>query len=364
MNRLPRLTFALPLAFLLIPATLAQTPIMRVFTAPGAATNEADRGGQASKDNTRVGVVPQSELTHPVMWQQPADIASRDLYWGQGGQKSQPQPPFTFEREVMTGTNPAFDVRDAKGDKWRVTLGEESRPEVVASRLLWAVGYYANDDYLLPSATVSGLALQRGKDHMMNSTVTDARFQRLPGGDKKIGIWKWSNNPFTGTRQGNGLRVMMAVINNWDLKDQNNAVYQDAQTGQQILLCSEVGAAFGTNGLNYARARSRGSLKSFSSSKFILSKSDTEVNFATPAAPNAQLLQSIGYGAMPYEERVKLDNISKNIPVGDARWVGGLLAQLTHKQLEDAFRAGHFEPAEADAYVALIESRIAMLRTL
>ena len=44
------------------------------------------------------------------------------------------------------------------------------------------------------------------------------------GDEKKSGTWSWHHNPFVGTREFNGLRVMMALLNNWDLKDENNAV--------------------------------------------------------------------------------------------------------------------------------------------
>ncbi len=33
------------------------------------------------------------------------------------------------------------------------------------------------------------------------------------------------DDPFEDTREWNGLRVMMALMNNWDLKDENNAIY-------------------------------------------------------------------------------------------------------------------------------------------
>ena len=382
MTRTPRLRFLLsPLAVLLVassPYARPQATTLHAALVGKATQDEQDGGGKKAKDkdakdrdvkdkdakDNDKAVVPASALTNPVIWQKPENIASRDLYFGQGGEKHQPKPPFTFDHEVMSGTNPKFDVRDADGKKWRVKLGEEPKPEVVASRLLWAVGYFANDDYLLPSVTVANLKLKRGQDHVKNFTVTDARFQRRPGGEEKIGIWQWNNNPFTGKREGNGLRVMMAVINNWDLKDENNAVYTDSKTGQQILLCSDVGAAFGTNGLSFSRSRSKGNLNSFKGSKFITRKTDTEVDFATPAAPNAYLLQTFGFGAISYAERAKLDALGKNIPIADARWIGSLLGQLTHKQLEDAFRAGHFDPAEADVYVTLIENRIAQLKAL
>ena len=51
----------------------------------------------------------------------------------------------------------------------------------------------------------------------------NARLKRYLEGEEKNGTWKWKDNPFTGTREFNGLRVMMALINNWDLKDVNNS---------------------------------------------------------------------------------------------------------------------------------------------
>ena len=47
-----------------------------------------------------------------------------------------------------------------------------------------------------------------------------ARLKRDPDDLKKLGIWQWKNNPLQGTREFNGLRTLMAVINNWDLKDE------------------------------------------------------------------------------------------------------------------------------------------------
>ncbi|MGD0831448.1 MAG: hypothetical protein ABR907_10920 [Terracidiphilus sp.] len=303
-------------------------------------------------------------MRNPVLWTDPGNIAERDLFYGQGGEKHQPKPPFIFLREDMHGTNPKFNALDADGKKWRVKLGEESRPEVVASRLLWAVGYFANDDYVLPEATVQGLKMSRKSANAKKDQITYARFARKPGGQDKIGIWEWKNNPFTGTRELNGLRVMMALMNNWDLKDDNNSVYQDNKSDRQIFLANDVGATFGTNGLSWTRAVSKGNIDSFKGSKFITRSTDQEVDFATPAAPNAYLIKTVGFGAVPYVKRASLDWIGKDIPRDDVRWIASLLAQLTHQQLLDAFRAGHFPPEVIDMYVTLVESRIAELKTL
>ena len=62
--------------------------------------------------------------------------------------------------------------------------------------------------------------------------------------------------------------------------------------------------------------------------------------------------------------RAGLDWIGHDIPLADARWIGGLLGQLTHAQLGDAFRAGNFPAEQREAFVSLLEKRIADLKTL
>src|SRR5260370_5888502 len=92
-----------------------------------------------------------------VLWRQPSDIATRDLFYGPGGEKHQPHGPYTFESEDLGGTNPKFVVRDSDGVKWKVKLGEEARPETAASRIVWGVGYMDNEDYFLPKIQVKNL---------------------------------------------------------------------------------------------------------------------------------------------------------------------------------------------------------------
>jgi hypothetical protein len=326
--------------------------------------NHDDREKTPAREDDSDKPLRADQVHNPVLWTDPGNIAERDLFYGQGGEKHQPKPPFTFLREDMHGTNPKFDVRDAEGKKWRVKLGEEARPEVVASRLLWAVGYFANDDYLMPEARIQEMKMHRKSESEKGDKITFARFARKPGGQEKIATWEWKDNHFTGTRELNGIRVMMAVMNNWDLKDDNNAVYSDDKSDRQIFLASDVGASFGTNGLSWTRARSKGNIDSFRGSKFITRTTDSEVDFATPAAPSALLAESFGFGAIPYAKRASLDWIGKRIPREDARWIASLLAQLTHQQLVDAFRAGNFPPDVIDMYVSLVESRIAELKGL
>ncbi len=156
----------------------------------------------------------------------------------------------------------------------------------------------------------------------------------------------------------------MAVMNNWDLKDVNNAVYSDSKQDRDIFLVSDIGASFASNDEHVHHNTDKGNLASYEHSKFITKKNDKSVSFGTPMMPAGLLLRQ---GPILLGETVRrepLDWIGHDIPIGDAKWIGGLLGQLTHKQLEDAFRAGNFPPDEVDAFVTIVESRINELKSL
>jgi len=127
---------------------------------------------------------------------------------------------------------------------------------------------------------------------------------------------------------------------------------------------NDVGATFGANGLGWSRARSKGNVESFKESKFIQRLDTRTVSFYTPRRPTSLLIGSLGLTAMEFRRRAALDWIGNDIPRSHARWMGQMLAQLSHRQLVDAFRAGHFPPDEIDAYVDVVEARIAELKHL
>ena len=302
-----------------------------------------------------------------VLWRNHVDIASRNLLYGSGGKQGEPHPTFTFLKEDLDGTSPKFDVLDQDKVKWKVKLGLEARPETVASRLLWAVGYFTNDDYFLSDLRVEDMPrhLQRGQ-HLVEpgGLVHNVRLKRDPA-EKKIGEWQWRHNPFTGTRELNGLRVMMALINNWDLKNQNNAVYEatdgDKLEGSpQIYMISDLGASFGSPGRAWPKSKSRGNLEVYSHSKFIKKVTPNYVDFDAPARP--ALLYS--FGLPQFIMRLRLRWIGRHIPLADAKWMGQLLAQLSPDQIRDAFRAAGYSPPDVDGFAKVIEARIVELSKL
>ena len=125
-----------------------------------------------------------------ILWQNPVDIRSRNLFYGPGSQENLPQGPFTFLKEDLHGTNPKFDVLDRNGIKWRVKLGVEARPEVAASHLLWAVGYSTREYYYLPVLRVENMPrrLKRGNKLIAADGTMDGVRLRRESGLKKIGI--------------------------------------------------------------------------------------------------------------------------------------------------------------------------------
>jgi len=78
--------------------------------------------------------------------------------YGAGGKEHAPntKAAYRFIREVSSGTTPKFEVEDSQGIRWRVKLGSEAQTEIAATRLLWAMGYFVDEDYYLPEIKVQG----------------------------------------------------------------------------------------------------------------------------------------------------------------------------------------------------------------
>ena len=300
-----------------------------------------------------------------VFWTEPADLAQRDLFYGSGGQQHAPAGTnFTFLSESRKGSSPKLDVKDSAGVTWKVKADVEARPETAASRLIWATGYRTQEDYFLPEIHVSRLPERlRWRPGLIEpgGVVPNVRLKRAHDGLVKIGIWSWKDSPIAGTREWNGLRVLMALINNWDLKDDNNGVFTNPNDARQrIYMITDLGASFGTNGIGRGHLESRGNLNSYQQSRFITNVTTDRVSFATPErAPMRSILI-----APHYFYRLGLRWLGRDIPREDAKWMGRLLARLSRKQLRDAFRAAGYESATSEAFAQVVESRIAALNAL
>jgi len=293
-----------------------------------------------------------------VLWQKPGDITVEDWTWGPGGQARAPQPPFEFIEEDLNGTNPKIKVRDAKGDHWTVKFGGEDHSDVFASRLLFAMGYSAQPSYFVASGVVTGVhGLHRAKVFLgKNGEFSYARFKlheskkvtRVEGKD-----WSWTDNPFLGTHELSGLKILLMLTSNWDAKDSrdgkgsNTAVYAKAgsQGDQLYYAFDDWGATMGKWGGFFSRDK-------WNSNGYV----QQTPMFVRSAAGG----ESIRWG---YHGKHSKD-VTSGITMEDVRWLLTYLSGVTDAQLRAGLQASGATAPQIDAYARSIEARIAQLQHL
>lgn len=273
----------------------------------------------------------------PVLWRAPANIRTRNLFLGPGGSALKPDlSSIKFLEEEKGGYSKKFRIEDGSGREWVAKVGKEAQAETAAVRLLWATGYETEINYLVPRLTIPG-----------QGTFEDVRLEARPKSEKRAGEWKWSQNPFTGRRELQGLKVMMLLLGNWDIKDSNNEIISVKGTNRLRYIISDLGATFGKTGslpLFWRITRSRNNPEDYEQARFIEGVRDNHVvNFR--------------YGGKKRE-------IFDDITVAQARWMGGWLSQLSKAQIRDAFRAGNYDQEEVAILTDAVLDRIEQLRTL
>src|SRR2546427_9566952 len=118
----------------------------------------------------------------PVLWRQPSDIRSRNLFLGPGGTSMKPDlRQVTLVEKEKGGYSKKYRVRDASDREWVVKIGKEAQSETAASRLLWGIGYFTDVNYLVPSVRIEGL----------NKTLKNARFSARPKDIKRVDGFQW-----------------------------------------------------------------------------------------------------------------------------------------------------------------------------
>ncbi len=315
-------------------------------------------------------VAPQTTPGKPVVWRDPGDISTRDLRTGQNAANLAPVAPYTFIAEDRLGSSPKFKVRDARGVVWVVKLGEEAQAETVATRLVWAMGYFVEESYYFDRAEVQNLPrLARGQDFVEGrNMVRGARFEPRRENAERAAQWDWEKNPFVGQREFNGLKVLMALLGNYDIRPENNLVIAvtDPQSGaaEARYVVSDIGATLGKVG-GLGGKRSKNNLEDFRNSKFIVGVENGLVKFDYHTKPKGGggFFASIFKPGYAKSQAMK-ERVINNIPVEDARWMGEQLARLSDEQLREAFRAAEYTSATRDGYVAALRARINQLTQL
>jgi hypothetical protein len=336
-------------------AALSLVALLLCSAWPLSSASAQNRGGRRRAD-----------AATQVLWRDPGDVSARNLRYGPGSPRLAPVAPFTFVDEDKSGESPKFDVRDARGVEWRVKLGPEAQAETVATRLVWSVGYFAEEAYYLERAHIRRLPrLSRGREYVeAGGFVRGARFEPRRTNVRRGEEWDWHKNPFRGTRELSGLKVLMILLNNYDARKANNRIFHVRTDRRQEsrYYVSDLGATLGKAD-GFGGRRSKNNLKDFLSTRFVMGVEDGAVEFDYDTRPT-------GFGAFAvfyppyYRGEVRKEKAMRGIPVEHARWIGSLLARLSDEQLHDAFAAADYERQTRNAYVRALRARINQLTSL
>jgi hypothetical protein len=195
----------------------------------------------------------------------------------------------------------------------------------------------------------------------------EARFEPRRQHIRRGSTWDWDKNPFEDTKELNGLKVLMILLNNYDARKENNQVLvvEDPATGtvEAQHTVSDLGATLGRAG-GLGGKRSKNNLEDFLSTKFVRGvEKDGSVEFDYDTRPTKLGMLSAVYPPY-YRGQVKKEKSMRHIPVEHARWIGSLLAQLTDDQLRTAFTVAGYDPSTTSTYVNALRTRITQLTQL
>lgn len=334
----------------------------------------------------------------PVLWREPTNIASRDLFLGPGGEEMKPDlSHVTFVRDEPGGYSVKFRVRDGAGNTWVAKLGNEAQPETAAVRLIWAVGYMTEINYLAPCVHIEGAPKPRKDVEMCNNgqDFANVRFEARPKAVKRLEDWSWKDNPFVGTKELQGLIVMMAMMNNWDLKDENNKILLVPVSNAEPAPVSKTELPAPNDTLNdKSNNTSDDQNKPSDQSKAdnnTSANNNSDNNKTANAQPQSELqyiisdlgatfgktgnaithnrnkpetyiktkfVKKVEGGKVQFDYHGKNGSLFDNITVEQAKWIGDLLSRLSDQQIADAFRAANYSPEEIQALTQAFRARI------
>jgi hypothetical protein len=281
------------------------------------------------------------------LWQEPENIASRDLFYGPGRAAEAPNPRGRWEYVDidLTGASRGYDVKDERGREWSVKMGVEAPAEIVVSRLLWAIGYHQPPTYYVPAGwTVAGEI----PDYVLNAEGPQgpARFRlKMPKELDPGEEWSWYDNPFIGSRAFKGLVVANLLVNNWDLKASNNRVYGGNAKANRRYVVRDLGAALGADKTPFF-------FRWFHIRLYRGTKNDIADFEASP------FIRGVERGQVEFAHGGFDKGLTRGITPEDVRWTCGLFARLTEAQLDAAFRAADYSPDVRRRYIRALQQKI------
>jgi hypothetical protein len=287
------------------------------------------------------------------LWHDPGDVTALDFGAAAGSNVQPPKPPFTFVREDLSGTQPKLFVKDASGGTWNVKFGYEVKNESFCWRLVRACGYFAEPSFFVAEGQVQGMpTLKRRADSIQpDGKFTAARFQFRDPSLKfeKRANWRWDRAPLAGTRELDGLKVLIMLFSNWDNKDArvgkggpNTAVFQ--QGTRRIYAFTDWGSGMGRWGSDTGQTDWRCEDYTAQTAEFVKGARNGFVTFGWEGDING--------------------GFRDRIPASHVAWLYQYLGRITDVQLHAGLKAAGAADAEADCFTKALRARIEQLRVV
>jgi hypothetical protein len=294
------------------------------------------------------------------LWRDPGDVASLDIAAGPGGREQAPKAPFRFIEEHATGSQPCVSVRDANGRRWRVKWGPEVRCETFAVRLAWACGYFAEVTHFVASGTIAGVGtLSRAASCLdARGSFVDARFELDDPEVLKLfeeHSWSWTDNPFVGTPELAGLKVLLMLMSNWDNKDQRD-VARGSNTAIYVTRVSRW-----RREAQYLIVDWGGSMGRWGASVVMRGRWDPE-GFAAQT-PHFVTGVASGFVQFGYTGQ-RTGDARANIRVEDVAWLCRYLGRVSDAQVRAALDASGATAEETESFAISLRARIAQLQAV
>jgi hypothetical protein len=367
------------LLFVLIPLDAAASAAVTT----GRSGTPAERQDEKQSGKKKKTASPKKELTtkearlafiqKAQVWAA-TNVAAMDLKTGpQGSGAFQPNEMVAcdyVEKKTLPGTSQKFDCAISEGDVVKVRYGERNgkvEGAVLASRLLWALGFGA--DRLYPvRVTCRGCSSDpwNSRDRVPGEKLFDpAAIERKPAGhemkSEQKGGWAWPELDLVDERQGgappaqrDALKLLAVFLQHTDNKQQNERLLclpkgreAGATCDKPFMMLHDVGLTFGQ--ANRFNRTSVGSVNFSEWSK-------------TPIWKDAAAC----VGNLSKSATGTLDN--PRIGEAGRQFLADLLVQLTDRQLHDLFEVARVDhrsrrpdsaepPASVDEWVAAFKHK-------
>ena len=310
----------------------------------------------------------------------PKAVAETDIMAGPAQTKKQFQLHFNdkvicdFNKpgSEMGGKTPKFEckitrVENSNGQVQVLTDGMEEEPvkvkfgaddnevyaEVAATRLFWALGFYADawfpvrvECHNCPEDPISGSGNKETRTYDPSTIVRKSKGHKMYEVGKEDEGWSWKElETFNGrpSYEKDGLKLMAAFVSHSDNKPpQQRLVCDDVKVdqstdpftttcGESRMIVQDLGATFGSGGFFTSNSTAKINLKEWSGTR-VWKKVGTSAETGAPGNQECQ--------AGLRKSLTATDGLSDPIISEEGRrFTAGLLCQLSDQQIGDLFRA-------------------------